>query len=45
MKKAVITLRSQKGVEWQLTTTENKIATVKNNAPKWGATVVKVEVK
>jgi hypothetical protein len=45
MKKAVITLRSQKGVEWQLTTTENKIAPVKNNAPKWGATVVKVEVK
>lgn len=45
MRKVVITLRSRKGTEWQLETTEDKVNTVKRNAPKWGTAIVKVVMK
>jgi hypothetical protein len=45
MKQVIITLRSPKGAEYQLATTESKINTVKRNAARWGQTIVKVVVK
>jgi len=45
MKQVIITLRSPKGAEYQLSTTENKVNTVKRNAKRLGQTIVKVSVK
>ena len=45
MKQVIITLRSPKGAEYQLETTEDKVNTVKSNAAQWGQAIVKVTVK
>lgn len=38
----VVTLRTPKGTEWKLETSDAKLATVKANAKKMGYQVVKV---
>lgn len=41
--KIIITLRSPKGAEHQMETTENKVQVVKRNARAWGYQIVKIE--
>lgn len=41
--KVIITLRSPKGAEHQMHTTENKVQVVKRNVKTWGYEIVKIE--
>ena len=41
--KIIVTLKSQKGAEWQLETTRQKLPTVKSNAKAFGHKIIKIE--